>query len=90
MHTSYAFTIPMKERSTKNVMQAYLSNIFAHKRASIGILGDFKNTTLNEACNQLGIERKFSNPFHPQGNSRIESMHSFFKRTITKFWNPVT
>ena len=60
----------MKEKSAENV-QAYPSNIFAHKGGSIAILGDngteFKNTALNEACNQLGTKRIFSKPFHPKG-----------------------
>ena len=30
IHTSYVFTIPMKERSAENVAAAYLSGIFAH------------------------------------------------------------
>ena len=90
MNTSYMFTIPMKEKSAENVVQAYLSNIVAHKGGSIAILSDtgteFKITTLNEACNQLGIKRIFSNLFHPQGNSRTENMHKFLKRTLTKFF----
>ena len=26
-----------------------------------------------------------SNPYQPQGNSRIENVHNFLKRTLTKF-----
>ena len=65
-------TIPIKETSAENVVQAYLSGIFAQKGGSIAILSDsgteFNNTTLNKACEQLGIKRLFSNPFHLKGN----------------------
>ena len=30
-------------------------------------------------------ERLYLNPFHPQVNSRIENVHYFLKRTLTKF-----
>ena len=81
LHTSYEFVISMKEKSAENVAQAYLSGILAHKGGSVAILSDnsteLKYKVLNEACNQLGIERLFSNPFHPQGNSRVQNVHNF-------------
>ena len=60
MHASYVFAITVKEKSAENVVQAYLSGIFAHRGGSIFIVSDtgteFKNTTFNEACDQLGME----------------------------------
>ena len=60
-----------------------------HKGGSIAILNDnqtkFKYTVLDDACEQLGIKRLFSNLFHPQGKSKMENVHSFLKRTLTKF-----
>ena len=47
MYISYVFARPIKEKSTENVVQAYLSGIFTHKGSSISILSDngteFKN-----------------------------------------------
>ena len=40
MHTPYVVTVPMKEKSAGNVMQSYLSGIFAHKGGSITILSE--------------------------------------------------
>ena len=78
---SYVFAIQMKETSAKNVVQAYLSGILAHKGRSIAILSDngteFKSKVLNEVCDQPGIKRLFSNPFHAQGNSKVENVHLF-------------
>ena len=72
--TSYVFTVPMKEKSAENIVQAYLSNIITHKGGSVAILSDngteFKNKILNEVCDQLSIKRLFANPFHPQGNAK--------------------
>ena len=33
----------------------------------------------------LGINRIYSNPYYPWGNSRIVNMHNFLKHTIAKF-----
>ena len=61
LHTSYVFTVPMKEMSAENVIQTYLSLIVANKGGSVAILSDngaeLKNKTANEACNQLIIKR---------------------------------
>ena len=47
----------MKEKSAKNVIQAYLSGILAHKGGRVAIFSDngteFKNKVANEACDQL-------------------------------------
>ena len=40
MHTSFVFAILMKEKSAENVVQAYLSGIFGHKRGSRAILSE--------------------------------------------------
>ena len=40
---------------------------------------------MNAVLKQLGIKHIFSNPYRPQGNSPIENIHNFLKRTLTKF-----
>ena len=54
MHMSYVFAILMKEKSVENVVQAYLSGIFAHKGDSIAIPSDkgrVKNAFLTHVNN---------------------------------------
>ena len=89
LHTCYVFAVPMKEKSVESVVQAYLSDILALKGGSMVILSDngteFKNKVLNEVCDQSDIKRLFSNPFHPQDNAKMENVHNFLKRTLTKF-----
>ena len=73
----------MMEKSAKNVIQAYSSGILTDKGESVAILSDngteFKNKVHNEACDQLGLKRLFSDPFYPQSNSRIENVYNFLK-----------
>ena len=89
LHISYVFAVLMKEKSAENVVQAYLSGILAHKGGSVAILSgnstEVKNNVLNEVCDQLGIERLFSNLFHLQGNAKVDDVYNFLKRTIIKF-----
>ena len=40
---------------------------------------------MNTVLKQLGIKHIYSNPYRPQGNSHIEHIHNFLKRTLTKF-----
>ena len=40
---------------------------------------------MNTVLKQLSIKCVYSNPCRPQGNSRIENVHNFLKRTLTKF-----
>ena len=40
---------------------------------------------MNTVQAQLGIKQIFSNPYRPQGNSQIENVHNFLKRTYQVF-----
>ena len=67
------------------MVQAYLSGILSRTGASMVFC---QTTDLNWKTvkwKQLGIKYIFSNPYRPQGNSCIENVHNFPKRTLTKF-----
>ena len=46
---------------------------------------ELKNSQTNTILKQLGIKCIYSNPYQPQGNSRIENVYNFLKRTLAKF-----
>ena len=46
---------------------------------------ELKHNQMNTVLKQLGIKHRYSNPYRPQCNSRIENVHNFLKRTLTKF-----
>ena len=57
---------------------------------------NLKNSQMNTVLKLLGIKHIFSNPYKPQGNSRIKNVHNLLKRTLTKFlsssdakWNKI-
>ena len=77
MHMSYVFDILMKENSVQNVVQAYLSGMFAHKAILSDSSTELKYAVLTNTCKQLGIKRLYSNLIHPQQISKIENVCNF-------------
>ena len=79
----------MLDKTADSVVEAYLSGILSRAGASMVCLLDngseLKNSQMNTVLKQLGIKHIYSNPNRPQGNSRIENVHNFLKRTLTKF-----
>ena len=39
---------------------------------------------MDQVLKQLGIERKFSAPYHPQSNGKLEVFHKYLKPTLKK------
>ena len=79
----------MLDKTAKSIVEAYLSGTLSRARASMACLSDhsseLKNSQMNTVLKQLCIKCIYSNPYIPQGNSRIENVHNFLKRTLTKF-----
>ena len=87
--TSYIIAIPMPNKTTDSVVEAYLSGILSRAGASMVFLSDngseLKSSQMNTVLKQLGIKCIYSNPYRPKGNSCIKNVHNFLKRTLTKF-----
>ena len=45
---------------------------------------EFKNTLMDQVLKQLGIERIFSVPYHPQSSGKLEVFHKYLKPTLKK------
>ena len=45
---------------------------------------EFKNNLMDQVLQQLGIDRTFSAPYHPQSNSKLEVFHKYLKPTLKK------
>ena len=80
----------MLDKTADSVVEVYLSGIPIHSQCFHGMsfgqwLRTKKNSQMNTILKQLGIKCIYSNPYRPQGNSRIENVHNFLKRTLTKF-----
>ena len=88
--TSYIIAVPMLDKTADSVVEAYLSGILSRAGASMVCLLDngseLKNSQTNTILKQLGIKCTYIQIIiRPQGNLRIENVHNFLKRTLTKF-----
>ena len=45
---------------------------------------EFKNNLMDQVLQQLGIDRIFSAPYHPQSNRKLEVFHKYLKPTLQK------
>ena len=45
---------------------------------------EFKNSLMDQVLQQLGIDRNFSAPYHPQSNGKLEVFHKYLKPTLKK------
>ena len=45
---------------------------------------EFKNSLMDQGVQQLGIDRIFSAPYHPQSNGKLEVFHKYLKPTLKK------
>ena len=89
MHTSFVFCIPLKTKTAKEVVQAYLHQVCSKFGGSEKCLSDnsteFKNKLFEEVASQLGVEYKVKTPPHsPQYNGKIEGFHKYLKSCISK------
>ena len=89
LHSSFLLAVPMKSKSTDDVIHAYVKNILPQIGPSRFILTDngmeFKNDTMGNVLNRLNMEHRFTTVYFPRGNSRLENSHTLLKRSISKY-----
>ena len=56
----------------------------AHGTSYLTMAQEFKNNIIAQVLQQLGIERIFSAPYHPQSNGKLEVLHKYLKPTLKK------
>ena len=93
MLTGYVFCIPLRTKTAKEVLQAYIDNVYSKFGGSIKILSDngteFKNKIFEQVAKELGVVYKlYTPPYHPASNGRIEGFHAFLKACISKHITP--
>ena len=81
-----AFSIP--DKSTDTIVSTFINKYLPVHMCPRYILSDngteFKNNLMDQVLKQLGTERIFSAPDHPQSNGKLEVFHKFLKPTLKK------
>ena len=82
-----AFPIP--DKSAETIVSTIINQYLPVHMCPRYILSDndmeFKNSLMDQVLKQLGIERIFSAPNHPQSNGKLEVFHKYLKPTLKKF-----
>ena len=86
--TGWPEVIPIPNKSADTVTKAFIRLYLPRHMCPRFILSDngteFKNQVFDQVTKDLGIERIFSTPYHPQSNGKLETLHKFLKPTLKK------
>ena len=86
--TGWPEVIPISNKSTDTITKAFIRHYLPRHMWPRFILSDngteFKNQIFDKVTKDLGIERTFSAPYHPQSNGKLETFHKFLKPTLKK------
>ena len=76
-----AFSIP--DKSTDTIVSTFINEYLPVHMCPRYILSDnrteFKNSLMDQVLQQLGIDRIFSAPYHPQSNGKLEVFSQILK-----------
>ena len=81
-----AFPIP--DKSADTIVSTIINQYLPVHMCPRYILSDngteFKNNLIDQVLKQVGIERIFSAPYHPQSNEKLDIFHKYLKPTLKK------
>ena len=84
--TRMPFLIP--DKSADTIVANFINEYLPVHMCPQYILSDngteFKNSLMDQVLQQLGIDRIFSSPYHPQSNGKLEVFHKYLKPTLKK------
>ena len=86
--TGWQEAFPILDKSADTIVATLINNYLLVHMCPRYILSDngteFKNNLMDQVLQQLGIDRTFSAPYHPQSNSKLEVFHKYLKPTLKK------
>ena len=89
MLTGYVFCIPLKTKTTEEVLQVYIDNVCSKFGGSIKILSDnateFKNKIFGKVARELGVVCGLcAPPCHPALDGGVEGFCAFLEACMSK------
>ena len=86
--TGWPEAFPIPDKSADTIVSTFINEYLPVTCAHQYILSDngteFKNNLMNQVLQQLGIDRIFSAPYHPQSNGKLKVFHKYLKPTLKK------
>ena len=86
--TRWPEAFPIPDKSADTIVSTFINEYLPVHMCPWYILSDngteFKNSLMDQVLQQLGIDRIFSAPYHPQSNGKLEVFHKYLKPTLKK------
>ena len=86
--TGWLEAFPIPDKSADTIVATLINHYLLVHMCPRYILSDngteFKNNLMDQVLQQLGIDRIFSAPYHPQSNGKLEVFHKYLKPTLKK------
>ena len=86
--TGWPEAFPILDKSADTIVATLINHYLPVHMCLRYILSDngteFKNNLMDQVLQQLGIDRIFSAPYHPQSNGKLEVFHKYLKPTLKK------
>ena len=86
--TGWPEAFPICDKSVYTIVSTVINEYIPLHMCPRNILLDnrteFKNSLMDQVLQQLGIDRIFSAPYHPQSNGKLEVFHKYLKPTLKK------
>ena len=86
--TGWPKAFPIPDKSTDTIVSTFINKylpVHMCPRYNLSDNGtEFKNNLMDQVLKQLGIERVFSAPYHPQSNGKLAVFHKYLKPTLKK------
>ena len=86
--TGWPEVYAIQDKSADTIVSTFINEYLPVHMCPRCILSDngteFKNSLKDQVLKQLGINRIFSVPYHPQSNGKLEVFHEYLKPTLKK------
>ena len=84
--TGWPEAFPIPDKTVDTIVSTFINEYLPVHMCPRYILSDygteFKNSLMDQVLQQLGINRIFSAPYHPQSNGKLEIFHKYLKPAL--------
>ena len=85
--TGWSEAYPIPDKTVDTIVSTFINEYLSVHMCPQYILSD-NRTEFKNSLMDLGIDRIFSAPYHPQSNGKLEIFHKYLKPTLGQMFEP--